>query len=132
MESENKSQVHHQRSWHNILFNSLVNSTINCSPLSNTILFSNSCNFHTLSLNHLANISTDVFSIVVIKYIILDNLSHTTSIVSFSVTNSNLVIKDTSMAFLVLYSISTSLLVPLFYSLLSGICYNHKTLEWVK
>ena len=41
-----------------------------------------------------ANPSTDVSSVVV-KYIILDNLSQTTRIVSFSATNGNFVMKST-------------------------------------
>jgi len=79
----------------NILFNFLVNFTANCSPLSETTLSGNLCNFHTLSLNSLTNLSTDVLSIVVTKCIILDNLSHTIKIASFSTTNGNLVIKST-------------------------------------
>ena len=48
-----------------------------------------------LSLNNLANPSTNVPSVVATKCDILDNLLQTTSIASFLATNSNLVIKST-------------------------------------
>ena len=79
----------------NILFNSFIISAANCGPLSNTILFGNLSNFHTLSLNNLANSSTNVSSIIITKCIILDNLLQTTIIASFLTTNSNFVIKST-------------------------------------
>ena len=79
----------------NILFNFLVNSAMNYSSLSNTILSSNLYNFHILSLNSLTNPFADVPSVVVTKYIILNNLLQTISITSFSATNSNLIIKST-------------------------------------
>jgi len=60
-----------------------------------TTLSSNPCNFHTLSLNNLANSSANVPSVVVTKCIILDNLSQTTKITSFSATNSNFIMKST-------------------------------------
>ena len=60
-----------------------------------TTLSSNPCNFHTLSLNNLANSSANVPSVIVTKCIILDNLSQTTKIISFLATNSNFVIKST-------------------------------------
>ena len=50
-----------------------------------------------LSLNSLANPSADVSSVVATKYIIFDNLSQTTTIASFPVTNSNFVMKSTIM-----------------------------------
>ena len=48
-----------------------------------------------LFLNNLTNPSANVSFIVAIKYIIFDNLLHTTNIVFFPTTNSNLVIKST-------------------------------------
>ena len=109
------------------MFNSLVNSTADCSPLSDTILFGNPCNFYMLFLNNLANLSTEVLFVVATKYIILNNLLQTTRITFFTATNGNLVIKSrVSMVFLVLYLTSTSLLVLLSYfssSDISHICY---------
>ena len=57
-------------------------------------LSSNLYNFYTLFLNNLASSSTNIPSIIATKYLILDNLSHTTKIIFFSATNSNLVIKS--------------------------------------
>jgi len=51
----------------NILFNSFIISTANYSPLSNTILSSNLCNFYMLSLNNCANSSADVSSVIATK-----------------------------------------------------------------
>ena len=102
-----------------ILFNSLVNSTTNCSPLSDTTLSGNPCSFYTLSRNSLANPSADVPSIVTTKCVIFDNLSHTTNIASFPATTGNFVMKSTS--FVVLHSASTSPLVSLPYSSFSDI-----------
>ena len=76
----------------NILFNSFVNSATNWGPL---LLITLSSNFHTLSLNNLANSFTNVPFVVAIKCTIFDNQLHTTKITSFSVTNGNLVIKFT-------------------------------------
>ena len=68
----------------NILFNSFVNFATNCSPLLLITLSSNLYNFYTLSLNSLSKIpSTNATFVVVTKYVIFDNLSHTTSIISF-------------------------------------------------
>jgi len=78
-----------------ILFNFLVNSTANCSPLSNTMLSSNPCNFHILSLNNFYNPFADVPSVIATKCIFFDNLSQTTRIVFFPATNSNFVMKST-------------------------------------
>ena len=78
----------------NILFNSFVNSTAICSPLSLITLSGNPCNFHTLSLNSLTKPSTNVPSVITTKCAIFDNLSYTTSIASFSATNGNFVIKS--------------------------------------
>ena len=55
----------------------------------------NLCIFHMLSWNNLANPSANVPSIVTTKYVILDNLSHTTKITFFPATNDKLVIKST-------------------------------------
>ena len=79
----------------NMLFNSLIISAVNYSPLSNTILFSNPYNFYILSLNSLANPSADVSFIIATKCVILDNLLQMTRIISFLATNSNFVIKFT-------------------------------------
>ena len=49
----------------------------------------NLCNFHILFFNNLTSPFTNVFSIVIIKYVILDNLLHTTRIVLFLITNGN-------------------------------------------
>ena len=80
----------------NILFNSLIKSATNYSPLSNTMLFSNPCNFHILSLNNLANPFTNIFFAVATKWAILDNLSQTTRIASFPVLWQLLVTKTNS------------------------------------
>jgi len=61
------------------------------------ILSDNPCNFYILSLNNLANSSTNVFSIVGIKYTIFVNLSTTTRIELYSCASSNLVIKFTKI-----------------------------------
>jgi len=55
----------------NILFNSFVNSTANCSSLLLITFSGNLCNFYTLFLNNLANPSTDVSSIVTTKCAVL-------------------------------------------------------------
>jgi len=80
----------------NILFSFLISSTINYSPLSETILSGNPYNFYILSLNSLANPFTNILFIVVTKCIILNNLSHTTKIMSFSAVkySSHLIIQD--------------------------------------
>jgi len=85
----------------------------------------NLCNFYILFLNNL-NPFASVFSIVITKYIILDNLSQITRIVSFLATNSNLVIKS---AIWYVYSffgilISTFLLVSLSCSLFTDTYYT--------
>ena len=67
-----------------------LSSAVNYGLLSDTILSSNPCNFHILFLNSVVNPS-----IVATKCIILDNLSQTTRIAFFPVTNSNFVIKST-------------------------------------
>jgi len=64
-------------------------------PLSEITLFGTLYNFHILSLNNLANLSTNVPSIVTTKCAILNNLLQTTRITFFSATNSNFVIKFT-------------------------------------
>ena len=61
------------------------------------ILSDNPCNFHTLSLNNLANSSADIFSIVEIKCTIFVNLLTTTKIESYPCASSNLVIKFAEM-----------------------------------
>ena len=86
-------QQSHFNSQYTIQF--FVSSATNCSPLSNITLSSNSCNFHTLSLNNLTNSSTNISFAVVTKCAIFDNLLHTTRIVSFSATNGNFVMKST-------------------------------------
>ena len=78
----------------NILFNSFVNFATNCSPLSEIMLSCNSCNFHTLFINNLANLSTNVSFVVATKCAIFDNLLHTTSIIYFLIINSNLMFKS--------------------------------------
>jgi len=79
----------------NILFNFFVNSVANCSSLSEITLSSNPYNFYTLSLNNFANSSADVSPVVATKYVILDNLSYITKIISFPATNRNFVTKST-------------------------------------
>ena len=79
----------------NMLFSSFVNSTANCNLLSNTMLSKNSCNFYMLSLNNLANSSTDICSIIATKCVIFNNLLHTTKITSFPANNSNFMMKFT-------------------------------------
>jgi len=51
----------------NISFNFLINLATNCKPLSEITLSDNLCNFHTLSLNNLANPSSIIFSVIAIK-----------------------------------------------------------------
>ena len=117
----------------NILFNSFVISVTNCNPLSNTILSSNPCNFYMLSLNYLANHSTDVPSLVTTKCVILDSLLQTTRITSFLATNSNFIIKFTIRCihsfFRTLlnfnFSASTSTLFSNIYHILSYIVMMH-------
>ena len=79
----------------NILFNSFVKSAANCSSISEIMLSCNSCNFYTLFINNLANLSTNIPSVVATKCAIFDNLLYTTSIISFLIINSNLVFKST-------------------------------------
>ena len=79
----------------NILFNFFINSTANYGLLSKITLSGNLYNFHILSLNSLAKSSTDILSVITIKYVILDNLSYTIRIISFPTTNSNFVMKYT-------------------------------------
>jgi len=81
----------------NILFNSFINPAANCGPLSKITLSGNPCNFHTLSLNNLADPSAIIFSVVAIKCDIFKNLSHTTKIESWSLDTSNFVIKSTNI-----------------------------------
>ena len=96
----------------NILFSSLVISTANCGPLSNTTLSSNPYSFYTLFLNDLTNPSTDVSSVVATKCVILDNLSQTTRIVSFLATNSNFIIKSIIRYVYSFFSISLNFNFP--------------------
>ena len=65
-----------------ILFNPLIIPATNCGPLSEITLSGNPCNFHTLSLNSLANPFTVIFSVITTKWDIFENLSHTTKIES--------------------------------------------------
>jgi len=105
-----------------ILFSFLVNSIINYSPLSEITLFSNLCNLYTLSLNNLASPSADVLFIIAIKWVIFDNLSKTTKIISFSTTNSNFVIKPTVRCvhsfFSTSFAINFSISVPVLFFIL--------------
>ena len=90
-------------------------------PLSDIILSGNSYNFHILSLNSLTKPFADIPSVIVTKYAILDNLSHTTRIIFFSATNSNLMMKSTikcihsllDILFAINFPTSTYLLVSL-------------------
>ena len=59
------------------------------------MLSDNLCNFYILSLNSHTNSSTVILSVVATKYVILDNLLHTTNIASFSATNGSFIIKLT-------------------------------------
>ena len=79
----------------NIQFNSLVSSVANYSPLSNITPSGNLYNFYTLFINNCTSPSTNVPSVVVTKFVILNNLSQTTRIASFPATNNNLVMKST-------------------------------------
>ena len=93
-----------------ILFNSLVKFTANCRSLLDITFFSKLYNFHMLSLNNY-NSSSVVVLFVVTKYVIFDNLLHTT-IAFFSTTNGNFVIKSTTRYihsfFSILFTISFS------------------------
>ena len=55
------------------------------------------CNFHTLSLNNLANPSADVFSVVSMKWTILVSRSTTTKILSYPCARGNLAIKSANI-----------------------------------
>ena len=81
----------------NILFNSFINLTTNCGPLSKMTLSSNPYNFYPLSLNNLAKLFTIIFSIITIKYSVFKNLLYTTKIESWSLNTSNFVIKSTNI-----------------------------------
>ena len=114
----------------------------------------NLCSFYTLSLNNLVNFSTEISSVVAIKYAIFDNLLYTTGIMFFSTTSDSLVIKFTiryiyhfseilfainfpisiSVLFFILWyrlqlsiylSISLVTLEHQFYCLLSFLIFNH-------
>jgi len=82
-------------------------------------------NFHTLSLNNLTNPSANVLSIVAIKYIIFNNLSHTTNIISFlpMITLWWSQLLDMSTTSLVFYLLLTFLLMLLYNSSFSNICH---------
>ena len=75
----------------------MINLTANYSLLSEVTLSGNPCNFHILSLNNLTNFSAIIFSIVIIKYNILKNLSHTTKIELWSLDTGNFIIKSTNI-----------------------------------
>ena len=111
----------------NILFNSLINLTANYSLLSEVTLSGNPCNFHILSLNNLTNFSAIIFSIVIIKYNILKNLSHTTKIELWSLDTGNFIIKFTNIYIaivsLVLCLVLVFLLVSSSYFLFSDTDY---------
>jgi len=81
----------------NILFNSHINSATNCSSLSNIMLLGRSCNFYTLFLNNCVNSSTNVFSVIGIKYTILVNQSITTRIESYPCAKGSLIMKSTDI-----------------------------------
>ena len=71
-----------------------------------------------LFLNNLANSSADIHFIVITKYVIFDNLLHTTRIIFFSATNSNLVIKFTIKYIYGLFDISFAINFPTSISIL--------------
>ena len=100
----------------NILFNSLINLTANCSLLSEVTLSGNPYNFHILSLNNLTNFSAIIFSIVIIKYNILKNLSHTTKIELWSLDTGNFIIKSTNIYIAIVSLVLCSVLVFLLVS----------------
>ena len=102
----------------NIQFNSLINPTINCGPLSKIILSGSPCNFYTLSLNSLASPSTDIFSVVGMKWTIFVNLSTTTKIELYPWTSSNLVIKPAEIYIQGLSGIELGINLPTGYSIL--------------
>ena len=82
----------------NILFNSLINFTINYRSLLDIALLDKLFNFYILSLNNQANPSAIILSVVTTKYIIFNNPSHTTKITFFSATYVYFVIKSTVMS----------------------------------
>jgi len=61
------------------------------------MLSSSLCSFYTLSLNNLANLSADVFSVVDIKWTILVNQSTTTRMLLYPYAKGNLAIKSTDI-----------------------------------
>ena len=96
---------------------------MSCGSLFEIMLSCNLCSFQTLFLNNLANLFTNVSSVIATKYTILSNLLHTTSITSFFATNGNLVIKSTINMFiasLISHLLLVFLLVLLYSSLFSG------------
>ena len=76
------------------MFSFLVNHITNYSLLSEIIFSGNLYNFYILFLNHLANSSIVISFVVVIKSVILSNLSYTIRITYFFTTNGNFVIKS--------------------------------------
>ena len=72
---------------------------------SEIILSGNLCSFHTLSLNNLANSFTIVFSVIVTKCDIFENLSYTTKIELWPFDTSNFIMKSTDICCHSLYSI---------------------------
>ena len=79
----------------NILFSLFISFVANCGSLFNIMLSDNLCYFYILSLNSLTNSCTVILSSVATKYVILDNLLHTTNIAFFSATNGSFIIKLT-------------------------------------
>ena len=78
------------------LTNFFVNHATNCRLLFEITLLDNLCNFHTLFLNNLTNLSTVIFSVITIKYNIFKNLSHTTKIESWLLDTGNFIFKSTN------------------------------------
>ena len=95
--SHNRNAVNNLLSIPNILFNFLINPAANWGPLSEMMLSSSLCSFYTLSLNNLANLSADVFSVVDIKWTILVNQSTTTRMLLYPYAKGNLAIKSTDI-----------------------------------
>jgi len=96
----------------NILFNIFVNFTANCGSLSVITLSGNLYSFYALSWNNITNHFANVPSVVTTKYVILDNLLHTTNIVFFSAASGNFVIKFTIRCIYSFFSTSSTISFP--------------------
>ena len=88
-----------------------------CCSLSDMIFLDRLYSFHMLFLNNLANPSTDVLSVVSIKYTIFVSWSTTTKIVLYSWAKGSLVIKSANMCIQGFSGIELGINLPASYSI---------------